>query len=279
MIHAPPPLARRWARQSLAGGPLVIAHRGASAVALENTLTAFRMARELGADGVELDVMRCGTGEVVVFHDDDLARLASRPDAIRSMPLAALREVRMAGGETIPTLEEVLEACGDKLLVNVELKSPTMKGLGYLRALSNDGLAQEVARILLRAASPSRFLVSSFDPLQLGRFRSAAPTVATGLLFHEHMARPLREAWAAPWLRPLALHPEADVVTPASLAQWRKGGYAVNVWVVDDAREIAWLTALGVDGLITNRPDEARRAILRVPHEPRISVENHRIKK
>ena len=152
-----------------------------------------------------------------------------------------------------------------------------MKGLGYLRALRDDGLAAATARLLLRAPDPSRFLVSSFDPLQLARFRSAAPAIATGLLFHEHMARPLREAWAAPWLRPLALHPEADVVTSASLAAWRARGYAVNVWVVDDPHEIAWLTALGVDGLITNRPDAARRASQRVPHEAQSLLENNRI--
>ncbi len=78
----------RWGRRA---SPLVIAHRGASAERVENTVEAFGRARELGADGVELDVMRCGTGEVVVFHDDDLARLAGRPDVIRATPLAALR--------------------------------------------------------------------------------------------------------------------------------------------------------------------------------------------
>src|SRR6185312_17377418 len=93
-----------WGRQ--AKGPLVIAHRGASADAVENTIAAFRLAREQGADGVELDVMRCATGEVVVFHDDDLGRLGGYPGDVRALSFAELRAVELhggtGGGERIP---------------------------------------------------------------------------------------------------------------------------------------------------------------------------------
>ena len=73
---------RRWGKAANGRGPLVVGHRGASASELENTLAAFRRARADGADGVELDVQRARTGEVVVFHDDNLARLAGRPGTI-----------------------------------------------------------------------------------------------------------------------------------------------------------------------------------------------------
>jgi len=99
------------------GRPLVLGHRGASAEAPENTLAAFRLALEQGADGVELDVWRCGTGEVVVFHDEDARRLAGAPLAIARTPWGLLRRLDVGShrggrfrGERIPLLPEVLEA-------------------------------------------------------------------------------------------------------------------------------------------------------------------------
>jgi glycerophosphoryl diester phosphodiesterase len=248
----------RWGRQEV---PLVIAHRGASTERPENSLAAFRRARELGADGVELDAMRCASGEVVVFHDEDLERLGGRPEEVRRAPLALLREVDLGGGERIPTLDEVLGDLAGDQLVNVELKSPERKGLGWLRVLGDDGLAAEVARLVARHALGARALVSSFDPILLARFRAASPHTPTGLLFHGELSRPLREAWAAPLIQPAALHPEAKLLDARSIARWRRGGRAVNVWTVDHPHEIALARALGADGIITNRPEVARRVL------------------
>lgn len=238
-----------WGRRAR---PLVIAHRGASADAVENTLAAFRLAREQGADGVELDVMRCGSGEVVVFHDDDLVRLGKQPGLVRATSFDRLRAIDLGGGEKIPLLDEVLEELGP-LLVNVELKSQS-------RA-RDDGLAAAVAAILRRHATGARALVSSFDPLLLARFRLRARDVMTGLLFAHDQALPLRDAWAAPVLRPAALHPEAALVDARAVRGWHARGYAVNVWTVDDAAELRLLAALGVDGVITNRPNFARSVL------------------
>jgi glycerophosphoryl diester phosphodiesterase len=234
----------------------VIAHRGASADAPENTLAAFRLARAQGADGVELDVMRCKSGEVVVFHDDDLERLGRRPGLVRDTPLGALREIDLGGGERIPLLDEVLEELGP-LLCNVELKTaPTWRG-----RLVDDGLAAAVAAILRRHDAGARALVSSFDPLLLGRFRLRARAVPTGLLFAADQARPNREAWAAPLLRPTAVHPESLLVDARTVRRWHAHDLAVNVWTVDDPAELRLLVALGVDGLITNRPKNTRAVI------------------
>src|SRR5258708_37398531 len=86
-----------WGGRAAGARPLVVGHRGASARAPENSVEAFARARADGADGVELDVLRCGTGEVVVFHDDDLARLGGRPDRVDALSLADLRRVGLAG--------------------------------------------------------------------------------------------------------------------------------------------------------------------------------------
>src|SRR5258708_34834961 len=87
-----------WGGRAAGARPLVVGHRGASARAPENSVEAFARARADRADGVELDVLRCGTGEVVVFHDDDLARLGGRPDRIDALPPAGLPRGRGRGG-------------------------------------------------------------------------------------------------------------------------------------------------------------------------------------
>ena len=240
--------------------PLIIAHRGAPAERPENTLAAFRLAVEQGADGLELDVMRCASGEVVVFHDDDLQRLAGRPEAVRGLSLAVLREVRVAG-EPIPTLDEVFDALGPTMLVNVELKAPSYHGLSHARVLRDDGLVEAVAQVVDRPGRRGRVLVSSFHPLLLARFALAAPAVPTGLLFAHNQAPPLRQAWAARLLRPAALHPDRMLVDARAVEGWHREGRAVNVWTVDDPHEIAFLAAIGVDGIITNTPAAARAAL------------------
>lgn len=235
--------------------PLIIAHRGASLEAPENTLAAFRAARARSADGVELDVMRCASGEVVVFHDHDLERLAGRPERIRALPLAALREVRI-GGQPIPTLGEALEELGDDLLVNIELKS-----LGGPTALRDDGLTSAVAGLVRRHALGRRVLVSSFNPVYMLRFRALAPEIPTGLLFHRKQARPLRDAWIARWLCPMALHAEDALAAPERIEAWRRRGHLVAVWTVDRPERIAALARAGVDAIITNDPAGAFAAL------------------
>jgi glycerophosphoryl diester phosphodiesterase len=243
--------------------PLVLAHRGASALETENTLAAFQRALAEGADGVELDVQRCATGEVVVFHDDDLARLAGRPERVDRMPLEALREVRLRGGGEIATLAEALAACGDAALVNIEIKYDGLRPAGC-RALVA-GVADTVGR----AAAAARVLVSSFSPAAVWLWQRLRPDVPCGLLCERprpfHRPWPLRIDWILPLLRPAAVHPEDGLCRPAAVRGWRHRGYAVNVWTVDEPGRIEELAALGVSGIITNHPARARSALALTP--------------
>jgi len=241
------------------GRPLVLGHRGASADAPENTLAAFQLAIAQGADGVELDVWRCATGEVVVIHDEDAGRVSGAPLRIRDSPLAALRALDVGGwkgerfrGERIPLLAEVLEAL-PRAIVNVELKA---KG----REL---GLAQAAAEVIARAGAGDRVIVSSFDFRLLGAFRLAAPAVPAGLLFDGEGPWRLRVALASRLLSPAALHPDRALVSPARAARWAGRGLGVNVWTVDAAEEVQALCALGVSALITNVPGRTREAVRR----------------
>lgn len=240
-------------------GPLVLAHRGASALETENTLAAFGRAMADGADGVELDVQRCATGEVVVFHDDDLKRLAGRPERVDQLSLAALRQVRLLPGGGIPTLAEALEVCGPAGLVNIEIKHT-----GLFPAGCRD-LVDGVAEVVACADAGRRVLVSSFSPGAVWRWRQLRPDVPSGLLFEQprpfHRPWPLRTDSLLPLLRPFAVHPENALCTRGRVARWRRLGYAVNVWTVDAPERITALAAMGVGGIITNDPAGARTAL------------------
>lgn len=237
--------------------PLVLGHRGASADAPENTLAAFREALAQGADGVELDVWRCASGEVVVTHDERTARVADADLCVPDAPLAALRALDVGAwkgaryrGERIPLLAEVLEALPGAV-VNVELKS---RG----RDLR---LAQAAARVVERAGAGGRVLVSSFDWRLVVAFRLAAPHVPVGLLFEGGHRWRLR-LWAAlRLLGPSAVHPDRSLVTEARARRWRARGLAVNVWTVDDGAEARALAKLGAAALITNVPARIREAL------------------
>lgn len=243
-----------WSSASRRAAPLIIGHRGAPAVALENTTTSFAAARDAGADGVELDVRRCATGELVVFHDETLARLAHRHERIDELSLAELRAVELVDGERIPTLAEAVEAAGPDALVNIEIKAE--------RRYVQPAFVREVTRAAERLLGP-RALVSSFHPGAVALARWFAPQLATGLLFHVELALWLRNAWAAPLLRPSAMHPEHVLVTPAAVRRWKRRGRLVVTWTADRPAEVARLARCGVDAIISNDPAAARAVLAR----------------
>ena len=234
---------------------MILAHRGASAERPENTEAAFRLAMTQGADGVELDVMRCRSGELVVIHDEDLGRLAGQPkNLVARMPWSELKDVDVgswfgaAHASARPlTLPQAIEVLGSRALCNVELKG---------RGLGDPKLAPAVAEVLAAAPNPERFVVSSFNPFHLYRFRSAAPALATGLLFSPGQNAFLRNAMAAPLLRVSALHPEQRLCTVANLGRWKANGYDVVTWTVDQAAVAVALHGAGVRGVVSNRPGE-----------------------
>jgi glycerophosphoryl diester phosphodiesterase len=220
-------------------------------------VAAFRRAVADGADGVELDVLCCRSGDVVVFHDDDLRRLAERPTRIDGMSLDEIRKISFRGGGEIPTLAEALEACGDGILVNVELKAT-----GHMDPRM-DILVDGVSRAIDRAGAASRILVSSFSPWAVWRWQRRRADVKCALLFEAHAPLPLRKAWALPWLRPFAAHPEQGLCTESAVDHWHRAGFVVNTWTVDEPTRLRDLADFGVDGIITNNPAAARAALER----------------
>ncbi len=240
-----PHLGQPWTLER--ARPIVLAHRGDSAHFPENTMQAFAGAMEAGADGVELDVRVCASGELVVFHDETLARLCGDQRAVADLAFSELAGTRVAGQE-IPRLIEVLEAFPNAL-VNVEIKKhPLAKAMAVVQASLQD---------IRDARAIERVLVSSFDPRLLGLLRILEPEVPRALLSKLDQGRVHREAWLAGPLGVVAVHPEEVLVDRESVARWHAQSRRVNVWTVDDPQRIAELAALGVDAIICNDPGAA----------------------
>ncbi len=247
------PAMNHWLNQ--AGRPLIIGHRGASAHAPENTLAAFMLAQAQGADGVELDVMRCATGEVVVIHDDTVNRTTDGEGRVRALSLAALRRLDAGNGERIPTLDEVITATAGAprpFLLNIEVKN---------YATPFDGLERLVVEVVRRHGCEDRVLFSSFNPLAVRRLAQLAPDIPRGILYHHGMPVHLREVWMAPLVPHEFRHPDIGLITPAFVAKLKAQGKRVNTWTVNERADIVRAATSGVHGIIGDSPLAIREAL------------------
>ncbi len=231
---------------------MVFGHRGVRWEAPMNTLAGFRRARELGLAGVEFDVQLCQTGEIVVIHDFTVDGTTDGHGRVDGFAFDALRELDAGGGfradfagERIPTLDEVIEETGPELLLNIELKTDTVRG---------NGLEEAVAGIVQRCGCLERVLLSSFNPFALLRIRRLLPAAPLGLLYAPDLALYLRRAWFAPILKPAAMHPSYVMLTAAGLRFARRRAALVNTWTVNDVTEMERLLAAKVNAIITDEP-------------------------
>jgi glycerophosphoryl diester phosphodiesterase len=237
------------------GRTLNFGHRGASHDAPANTIASFELAVEAGADGVELDVMLSKDGTAVVIHDETVDSTTDGHGPVSSFTLAELKTLDAGSykgaqyaGARIPTLEEVFEAVGQRLLINIELKGMTARA---------DGLEALVARLIAKHGMDQRVIISSFNPIRLRRFRQAAPHIPIGFLHQTQTPLPLRLLLNALLigLPREADHPQQTAVTAEYLARMHAQGRRVNTWVVNDPARMAALRDLGVDLIMTDRPD------------------------
>jgi glycerophosphoryl diester phosphodiesterase len=246
--------------------PLNFAHRGASHEAPENTLAAFLLAAELGADGIELDAQLSKDGQVVVIHDFVLETTTDGQGPVQDRTLAELKELDagssfdpLFAGQRIPTLQQVVETVGHHLLLNIELKTKRAR---------DARLAQAVTRIVEENHLLDRVIVSSFNPLALRQVRQLNPWIPLGLLYAPDMPLYLRRPWLRRLFQPEALHPHYSMID-AEYVTWAKSqGYRIHTWTVDDPGEMWQLMRRGVDVMITNRPDLLRQVLMPGSREP-----------
>lgn len=212
------------------------AHRGARNGAPENSMRAFRLARDLGADGIEFDVRFSDDLVPFVLHDKKLDRTTNEAGPISEVSAAKLAEFG------VPTLAEVLaEFSGEGLTFNIEIKS-SRRGAGVVRPLLDVVGDFDIA---------DRCWLSSFDASVL---REVGARFPTGLLVHRAARRPLRTTAE---LGCPAIHPHRHLVSPAFMAKARSRGLRVHPWTVNKVSDIARMVELGADAIITDLPDLA----------------------
>ena len=238
--------------------PIVIAHRGASGYAPENTIAAFRLAAEMGFDLIENDVRRTGDGVVVVSHDGTLERCTDGSGKIAELTLAEIQSanagVRFGGkydGEKIPTLQEALDSLPDNTGFCIELKV--------------GGIAEEVVRLVEAAGQVDRTVVFAFDGTNGPIVKAANPLIT----FLYLVSVPAEERVArVPEIVRNALSYQADIIgichdaaSPELVKAAKRRGISVWVWTVDDMERARECTLMGVAGIISNKPDVARAGV------------------
>ncbi len=233
--------------------PLNLGHRGARALAPENTLAGMAAAVAAGADGVEFDVQRTADGHLVLFHDEDLRRIAGVAGRITDSTLAQLRELDAGShfgpqftGQGIPTLDETIETLPAGFFLNIEAKRTPYH---------NDGLEAAVAAAVQHHNLYERCLVSSFNVAVLWRLARLDRRIPLGLLYAPDMLPGLSWGWPRHVLRLTALNPYHEQVTPALVRKTHARGQQVNTWTVNEVEEMQRLIGLGVNAIITDRPD------------------------
>lgn len=231
--------------------PLVIAHRGSSATAPENSLAAFRLAIEQGADVVELDVQESADGEVLVAHDSDLMKVAGDARKIWEADAEELQGVDIGSyagtqfsAERVPTLAEALAVCKDKVKVIVELKS-----YGH-----DQQLEEKVAAVVESAGMEDDCSFMSLDHHMVGTLKRLRPKWRVGVL----AAKAFGDLTA---LDADFLAVEARMASSRFVRRAHRAGQDVYVWTVNDPAWMLTTMSRGVDGLITDRPDLARSVV------------------
>jgi glycerophosphoryl diester phosphodiesterase len=233
---------------------LNLGHRGASAYAPENTLTSFNLAFDMGANGVELDVSVTKDGVPVVIHDNRVDRTTDGQGAVSEMALLEVKRLDAGAffgtkfrGERIPTLAEVLDGPGRRGIVNIELKSGRLGNVGLETAA--------IAKVIEETHASDRVIVSSFNHFALSCIHTIDPRLPLGFLYFDRAPVSFAYLKSHPLVQPTALHPRFSVVTPW-LMQWaHQRGYKINTWTVDDIDEMHRLISMGVDSIMTNKPD------------------------
>ncbi|HEX8270041.1 MAG TPA: glycerophosphodiester phosphodiesterase family protein [Flavobacterium sp.] len=221
---------------------LKIGHRGAEGYEPENTMTSFRKAIELGADGIELDVHLSADGHVVVIHDHTLERTTNGNGAVSDLSLQQLKLLRIVENEQVPTLIEVLDEIKD-VLVNIELKG--------------DGTALPVVEIVQNYIGRHRLkyqqiIVSSFDWVALQQVAELDPEIPIGVLTATDLDLAIG---FAEFINAKALHPQFHLLTTETTKQMQQKGFRVLTWTVNEPEDINLVKSYNVDGIISDFPD------------------------
>ncbi len=224
--------------------PLIIAHRGASAYYPENTIKSFTRAVEMGVDMIELDVRVTKDDAIVVIHDDKVDRLTKGSGEVEDFTLDELRRLKIYGEEKVPTLLEVADLFSDKVTMNIELKVPEAMPPVY-KLIKDRGLRERV-------------IIQSFHAGVVKEVERLDSTMKTGILTwyfrdsHLRMARKYSIDY---------INPHYRFLSKKSVGEIKAAGFKVLTWTVNTEKAISKVYDIGVDGIISNKPDLVKQVI------------------
>jgi len=244
---------------SALNSPAIIAHRGASAYAPENTLKAFNLAVRQGADAIELDAKLTKDEQVVVIHDSTVNRTTNGKGKVKELTLVKLQKLEAGShfdisfaGEPIPTLDEVLHAVGKEIFVNIELTN---------YASPFDKLPEKVAEIVNKNQLNKRVFFSSFSPIALSRIKKLLPEAPCGLLSFYGWKGALSRALFGNSEIYQSMHPEVSDASLELINKAHQRKQKVFVYTVNQKEIMEQLFLLNVDGIFTDDPLAAREVL------------------
>ena len=224
---------------------LRIGHRGSKGYVAENTLESINHAILLGVDGIEIDIFKCLSGELVLSHENDLKRLTGKSGQLEKLTLNELKKFLVVGKYKIPTLKDVLKRIEVPLFVNIELK-----GLNTARATSQ--IITDISKST--SWSLENFIVSSFNWDELEQFRSIDKNTPVGILANKLMD--INEAIEfGKKINAQAIHPNFKLLNKKTIKKIKNNGFKIYTWTVNDKIDIDLMKELNVDGIISDYPD------------------------
>jgi glycerophosphoryl diester phosphodiesterase len=226
---------------------LNIAHRGASAYEHENTLASIEKAVELGADAVEFDLRRTADGVIVLWHDGRIRNRDEKSIPMSEIPLDDLRVYSNEKGFRLATFEEVLKEFGTKIAFDIEIKTP--------------GFEEDIIHLLNRFPMVFSPTISSYHSGVIRRIKALDPSINTGLvvgnsriikhgfiphtIFRRHLLRSKANS----------AHLNLNIASQAIINDLTEFGFEIYIWTVNDEKDMKYFMALGVTGIITDKPD------------------------
>ena len=224
---------------------LRIGHRGSKGYIAENTIESINHAILLGVDGIEIDIFKCLSGELVLSHENNLKRLTGKSAQLEKLTLNELKKFLVFGKYKIPTLTDVLTIIKTPLFVNIELK-----GLNIAQATSK--IISDISTST--SWSLEHFIVSSFNWDELELFRSIDKNTPVGVLVSKSMS--INEAIEfGKKINAQAIHPNFRLLNDKTVKKIRNNGFKIYTWTVNNEDDINFMKKLKLDGIISDYPD------------------------
>ena len=228
---------------------LVVGHRGAMGHVLENTVESVKKAIELNVDGIEIDVFKSKTGELVVYHDPFLSRLSNSNAFIEQISLDSIKKVELIGGFSIPTLKEIVDIIPEKIFLNIELKGKDT--------------ANETNKIIIKHLNKfnlpiSKFIISSFRWDELKKIRSINKDVPIAVLV-DSLYKIDDAIKLAKQINAVALNPNNKFITKGIVNKIQSNNIKVYPYTINNPKNIKRMRSMGVDAIITDYPERIKR--------------------